>query len=331
MTAYDLNVSVTNYGASLQDVRLSGNPLPLVLGFSAPDDYASHSAHMGATAGVYANRIAAGQFTIDDVTYQLDRNENNRTTLHGGRQGTGTQIWDLIEADEEKAVFALTQPDGFMGFPGKIDLRCTYQITAKGTLAISYHATTSKPTFVNLAHHSYFRLDDAPDISGHELQVFADRYLETDDDNLPHDGAPVWVAGTAYDFRSQTKIGNHNIDHNFCLDTKISAKSSAHSSAQQFAGAELRPVARLYSPLSSLSLQVSSDQPGLQIYTAHHLCEAAPNHHGRPYRAFDGICLEPQNWPNSPNRDDFPSSLLRPDEAYHQRLELYFCDESVNQ
>lgn len=315
MTAYDLDVSVTNYGASLQDLRLSGHALPLVLGFPAATDYANHKAHIGATAGIYANRIAGGQFTIDDATYQLSCNEHNRTTLHGGTNGIGTQIWDLVDAADDKAVFAITQRDGHMGFPGNINVTCTYQITAKGTLSISYRATTSKPTFVNLAHHSYFRLDDAPDISDHELAIFADHYLGVDDDNLPCEGAPLCVAGTPFDFRSQRLIGNVPIDHNYCL-APLPSKNAG-----------LRPVARLYSPKSKISLQVSSDQNGLQCYTAHHLDEMAPNHHDRPYRAFDGICLEPQNWPNSPNRDDFPSSLLRPDEIYHQRLELYFRDE----
>ena len=307
MNAHGLRAAVTNYGASLQDLRLISHDIPLVLGFTDAKDYATHTAHMGAAAGRYANRIAGGMIEIDGKRYQLDRNEGGTNTLHGGMHGCGTTLWELIEADESHALFRLEEPDGHMGFPGSVRYLCRYEIRANATLSISYEARTTAPTYVNLAHHSYFRLDREADISGHELEILADAYLPVDAQNLP-DGRLLPVANSPFDFTKMKPLGRQKFDHNFCLDPSQN----------------LRQIARLYSPYSGIEILLSSDQPGLQLYTAHHLDESAPNHHGRAYGAFDGVCLEPQNWPNSPHMDAAPSSLLRPDETYHQTLILQF-------
>jgi len=314
MNAHGLYACVTNYGASLQDLRLNSHDMPLVLGLTAPEDYASHNAHMGATAGRYANRIAGGSVVIDGQAHQLDRNEGGKNTLHGGRKGCGTALWELIEAGENYAIFCLEESDGHMGFPGAVRYLCHYEIMANATLAISYEASTTATTFINLAHHSYFRLDEQTDISGHELQIQACHYLPVDELNLP-DGRIMPVANTAFDFTKRTPIGRREFDHNFCLTPAD----------------EMRQIARLYSPHSGIEMVLCSDQTGLQFYTAHHLDERAPNHHGRAYGAFDGICLEPQNWPNSPHMKDAPSSLLRPDETYRQKLTLQFSHKAVQQ
>ena len=195
-----------------------------------------------------------------------------------------------------------------MGFPGNVRYLCRYEITANATLAISYEARTTAPTFINLAHHSYFRLDKQADISGHELQILAQDYLPVDAQNLP-DGRIMPTAHTPFDFTKRTPIGRREFDHNFCL-----------APAQT-----LRQIARLYSPYSGIEMVLSSDQPGLQFYTAHHLNESAPNHHDRAYGPFDGVCLEPQNWPNAPHMKAAPSSLVRPDETYRQNLTLQFA------
>ena len=307
MTSNGLFVGVTNYGASLQDLRLTDDNKPLVLGLLDPRSYHLQSSHMGATAGRYANRIADGHITIDGQDYQLDKNENDSATLHGGRNGCGRRLWQLEQSDETSAIFTLEEEDGFLGFPGALSLRAHYQITGFQELTISYEATTTKPTFVNLAHHSYFRLDDAPDISEHELQIMADHYLPVTDDNLPL-GTMADVADTPFDFRERRAIGHQAYDHNFCL--------TPHQG--------LRPIAQLYSPRSGIEMTVSSDQIGIQFYNAAHLCESADNHHGRAYKGFDAVCLEPQFWPNSPNEPHFPSALLRPEERYHQQLVLSF-------
>ena len=312
LKAHGLYVTLTNFGASLADLRLEGHDTPLVLGFTNIQDYATHKSHMGATAGRVANRIAGGEICLEGRLYQLDKNEAGTTTLHGGASGCGTRLWDLEEASATKICFTLEDEDGHMGFPGHVQMRCLYEITSHHTLRISYHATTTRPTFVNLAHHSYFRLDKQDDISTHELEIMADHYLPVDEKNLPT-GRIAPVAGTKFDFRQKRAIGPAPIDHNFCL---------------HHAGS-LRPVARLSSPASGIEMTLSSDQPGLQCYTAHHLAETAPNHHGRPYRAFDGICLEPQAWPNAPHMPDFPSICLMPGEIYKQTLILTFSEKGL--
>ena len=149
MSAHGLDVRVTSYGASLQDLRLTGQSLPLVLGFEDAAAYASHSAHMGASAGRYANRIADGSFAISGHIYHLDKNEAGKHTLHGGQKGCGTALWDLTKCGPDFATFTLTEPDGHMGFPGQVSLSCTYQIMATNKLAITYQGTTTKPTHIN--------------------------------------------------------------------------------------------------------------------------------------------------------------------------------------
>lgn len=314
ISAHGLSVSVTNYGASLHDLRLTDHNQPLILGFSDPSDYAHHHSHMGATAGRYANRISPAEITIDGKHHLLDANENGTTILHGGAQGCGTRLWQLVHHDKTSITFRLIEEDGHMGFPGKVEIEACYEVTAHQTLTISYHATSTAPTFMSLAHHSYFRLDNEADISAHELQIMAEQYLPVDDANLPT-GEIATVANTAFDFRQQTAIGPRAFDHNFCL-------SSTTPSA-------IRPVARLFSPHSGIEMSIASDQPGLQFYTAHHLDERAPNHHGRPYRGFDGVCLEPQNWPNSPHMPHFPSSLLPKGAHYQQTLSLAFAHKGA--
>ena len=312
LNADELSVTLTNYGASLQDLRLDGHDIPLVLGFPDAQDYRTQSSHMGATAGRFANRIAGGIITIDGQSYQLDRNEADTNTLHGGSGGCGTRVWQVARMTHKSVCFTLDDEDGHMGFPGHVKMQCLYQITGPRTLSISYEATTSRPTFINLAHHSYFRLDRQDDLSSHELQIMADHYLPVDEANLPL-GKPEDVSGTRFDFRQKHGFVGDDFDHNFCLND----------------AGRLRPVARLSSMASGIVMTLSSDQPGLQFYTSHHLAETAPNHHGRPYEAYDGICLEPQAWPNAPHMPHFPTALLRPGETYRQSLILSFSDDGA--
>ena len=305
LSAYGLNASVTNFGASLQDLRLADDDIPLVLGFENPSDYATNTSHLGASAGSYANRIANGRYQLNDKTYQLDQNENNQHMLHGGHQGTGVQLWDCIEACDDAVLFQLHQPSGHMGFEGDLELICRYEMVAPQILSITYEAVCDRPRFINIAHHSYFKLDDSPTIDNHELEIYADEYLPVDDNNIPT-GELCPVAHTDFDFRKKRPIGNKAYDHNYCLAPSDS----------------IRPVARLRSARSGLCLTLHSDQIGLQFYSSDHLDEQAPNHHGRPYQPRDGICLEPQFWPNSPNMPHFPSAYVPAHTRYKQTLWL---------
>ena len=305
LSAHGLTASVTNFGASLQDLRLTSDDMPLVLGFKNPSDYASHKSHIGASAGSYANRIANGRYELDGITYQLDQNENQKHMLHGGQEGTGVCLWHCLDANNEGVTFGLTHPSGHMGFDGNLEMTCRYELLENQILAITYEAICDQPRYINIAHHSYFRLDSSPTINDHELEIYADHYLPVDGDNIPT-GKMASVAETAFDFRAKKPIGTNAYDHNFCLPPCET----------------IRPVARLVSAQSGLCLTLHSDQTGLQFYTSDHLSEQAPNHHGRPYRPRDGICLEPQFWPNSPNEPDFPSAYVPANTKYKQNLWL---------
>lgn len=308
------SVKLVSFGASISDLRMKGIDHPLVLGLQNPHDYPLQSSHLGATAGRVANRISGGQFHLNGRLYELDRNENGKHMLHGGAQGSGVQNWHLDHATDTEALFTLHQPDGWMGFPGNVDMHCHYEITDDCELTIRYTAQTDKACPINLAHHSYFKLDDSDDIRHHMFQIEADHYLDVDQDNIPT-GKLVPVAGTPFDFTSPRFIENNHFDHNFCLrdgETK------------------LRKIAFAKSELSGISLTLYSDQKGVQFYTSQHLSEDLNTIHGRAYHRLDGFCLEPQNWPDACNHEAFPSSILSEDEGYSQIIKLQFARDTAS-
>ena len=197
-----LTAHIMNWGAVLQDLRLAGHDAPLVLGFDHFDDYPVHSPYMGAIAGRYANRIAGGRFTIDGQQYQADKNFLGKHTLHGGSKSFGKQPWEVLLHGDDILTLALHDPAGAMGFPGAIDVTCTYRMKIPGTLSVELSATCDEPTLCNLAHHSYFNLDDggSGDILDHRLMLAAQAYLPVDDELIPT-GVVEPVDGTAFDFR----------------------------------------------------------------------------------------------------------------------------------
>ena len=310
-------VGLVSYGASICDIRVKDIAHPLVLGLKNPDDYRRQSSHLGATAGRVANRIAKGAFDLNGQSYQLDQNENGRHMLHGGAQGCGVQNWQFSKLDKTSALLTLQQPDGWMGFPGNVTFTTHYEITGKEELTITYSAKTDRPCPINLAHHSYFKLDEAEDIRHHLFQIEADHYLPVNEDNIPT-GTIAPVAGTKFDFTSPRLLEGNRFDHNFCLkDAMIKERLSRKSKT-------MRKIAFVQSQLSGISLSLYSDQQGVQFYTAHNLHEDLQTIHNRPYHAYDGFCLEPQIWPDACNHDAFPSSIIAEDETYHQSLRLVF-------
>ena len=305
-------VGLVSYGASICDIQMEPIAHPLVLGLQNPEDYRLQSSHLGATAGRVANRISQGTFHLNGHKYQLDRNENARHTLHGGQHGCGVQNWHLDRATDTEALFKLDQEDGWMGFPGEVQFTCHYEITDKCELTIRYGARTTKSCPINLAHHSYFKLDDSDDIRHHLFQIHADHYLAVDEENIPT-GEIMAVADTEFDFTEPRKIGAHRFDHNFCLKDN---------------DAKMRKIAFVKSELSGVSLTIYSDQPGVQFYTSQHLCEDLNTIHNRPYHPCDGFCLEPQIWPDACNQKEFPSPIIAEDEVYHQELRLAFAQDT---
>lgn len=311
-----LTASIINWGAVVQDLRLAGHEAPLVLGFDRFEDYPAHSPYMGAIAGRYANRIADGHFKIGGKTYQADKNFLGKHTLHGGSKSFGKQVWEVLLHGDDFVTLALHDPDGAMGFPGTLSVTCTYRMKIPGTLSVELSATTDEPTLCNLAHHSYFNLDDggSGDILDHRIVLPAMAYLPVDEELIPT-GLVQPVEGTAFDFRRPRTIGLEQegeqvlYDHNFCIAA---------------ARGPLRQAAWVQGATSGVEMEVWSTEPGVQFYGGKGVNPPVPGHDGRTYRPYAGFALEPQTWPDSPNRPYFPQAVLWPGEVYRQVTEYRF-------
>jgi aldose 1-epimerase len=318
---------VVEWGASLRDlvVPLShGRRQRVVLGLAGIADYPEHASHMGAIAGRYANRVGGGRFVLDGKEYWLPLNQDGRQSLHGGGKGFGKRPWTIVASDDTSVTLALVSPDGDAGYPGRLNVWCRYGLVADAALRIELTATTDAPTIVNLAHHSYFRLDDGPDILDHELEVRANLMTPVDADLIP-DGSLVAVEGTPFDFRKLRPVRRLATDgtriwydHNYILRRDRREISGA-------AGLELAHAATLRSARSGLAMQLWTTEPALQVYDGFKLAPPVPGLDGQRYGACAGLALEPQHVPDSPNLPHFPSTVLRPGEVYRQVSEYRFA------
>ena len=291
---------VMTWGASLIDLRVEGVDHPLVLG---SDDFAAYLGPMryfGAIVGPVANRIAGGRMTVAGQAYQLDLNEAERTTLHGGFTGLSDQNWTVTYGDESSVTFGLRHKDGVGGFPGDIDISVRYSLNINGALTIEIEGRTDRPTMFGPAFHGYWSLDGRDDIAAHQLAVHADAYLPVDDTIVPT-GGPLPVAETSFDYR-HPKVPDPSLDHNFCL-------ARTHG--------QMRHAATLEG--GKLRLDIETTEVGLQVYSGGGL-DTAPSNGltGRPHGPNAGIAFEPQFWPDSPNHPDFPSPALLPGQTYRQ-------------
>jgi aldose 1-epimerase len=309
--------AVLDYGARLCDLEVplaDGRIRRVALGYRDLAGYLADNASLGAVCGRYANRIAAGRFTLDGKVWQLTCNEAGRTHLHGGAVGFGKRHWRIVASDETSLTLALTSPAGEEGYPGTLEARCIYRVAAPATLRLELSATTDAPTIVNLAHHPYFSLGEGGPIGNHLLAIDADCCTPTDEMLIPT-GEILPVAGGAFDFRSLRPIARtggappFDYDINFVLDG---------------AGAGLRRAATVLAPDHSLRMEVHTTTPGLQLYDGAKLAASHPGLDGRPLVPHAGFCLEPQNFPDAPNHVNFPSAVLRPGEVYRQTTEYRF-------
>ena len=315
LSAHGLSAKMMPWGAVLMDLRLEGHEAPLVLGFDDPALYPEHSRYFGATAGRVANRIGHGQFTIDGQTFQADQNFMGRHMLHGGAAGIGKRIWDVVDHGPAHVQMQIGLSDGEMGFPGNMVVKARFSLEREATFRVVYTATTDAPTLCNLAHHTYWCLDDTGDLSAHHLQLDAGRVTEVDADFIPTGRCPD-VAGTRYDFRAGRPVleAGQPIDHNLCL-----------SESRQPA----RPIGRLWSAVSGISMGITTTEPGIQVYDGAKLDVPVPGLGGRGYGAHAGLALEPQIWPDAINHSTFPSPVLRPGETYEQITEFRFSREET--
>ncbi|GAB4573543.1 MAG: galactose mutarotase [Rhodothalassiaceae bacterium] len=307
-----LSASVLPMGATIVALRLmmDEGPRHLTLGFPDSGAYPDRSPHFGAIAGRYANRIRDGRFTLDGRTCQLSCNQAGRHHLHGGVRGFAKRLWTVREVSPDSISLHYRSLDGEEGYPGTLDAFCTYRLIEDATLEVVLTAETDRPTIVNLVHHSYFNLDGSGTISPSRLKIDAAHYVPVDADYIPTGGiAPV--ADTVFDFREMRSIAAPGAapfpyDHCFLLDgSKVDADGLARA-------------ARLEAAAGDLAMEVRTTEPALHFYAGHKIATTDPGHHGVPYPAFSGLCLEPQLPPDSPNRPEFGDPVLRPGERYCQ-------------
>lgn len=308
ISGHGLTATFLELGAVLHDLRLDGHDAPLVLGLRDLDGYPAQSFYMGATAGRCANRIGGAAFELDGTTHRLDANFLDEHHLHGGAAGTGKRIWEVLDHEVDAIRFGLTLADGEMGYPGAMRVEAFFSVAPDAMLRVVYRATCDAPTLCNFAHHSYWCLDGTGDLSSHVLTVDADRYTPVDDALIPTGVAPV--DGTRFDFRGGRALpGEGTLDHNLCLCD---------------ARRPLRQVAVLRSTASDVEMRLATTEPGLQVYDGAKLAVDRPGLDGRRYGPHAGVALEPQVWPDAPNRPDFPSAVLRPGETYEQTTTFTF-------
>jgi len=264
----------------------NGRQANVVLGFDTPEEYRDNPRYLGAIIGRYANRIANARFTLDGKTYRLAAN-NGPNHLHGGRTGFDKVVWRAA-CEVSSLELRYRSPDGEEGYPGTLDVRVTYVLTDRNELVVDYFATTDKATPVNLTQHSYFNLAGDGDVSDHLLQIDADAITAVNENLIPT-GVIATVAGSPFDFRTLTCIGERrdgNYDHNFVLNGGV----------------------RVVEPKSGRMLDMQTTEPGMQLYTGYER----------------GLCLETQHFPDSPNHAEFPSTILRPGSEYRSRTAFTF-------
>jgi aldose 1-epimerase len=325
---------VLTYGAILQSLVTpdrEGRPANVVLGFRDLGDYVERSPYFGATIGRYANRIADGSFVLDGRRHQLALNDPGRPNcLHGGERGFGAQVWQargVSTANGPGVELTRVSPDGEEGFPGTMRATVTYTL-AEGRLRIEYRAETDAPTVVNLTNHTYLNLagEGGGTIVDHELTLAAEHYLPVDHNLLPR-GGPAPVAGTPFDFTGPGPIGRHLEDPHEQL--KIAGGYDHCWALDGGRTPSPRPVARLADPGSGRILEVSTTEPGIQVYTANTFDGALTGTSGAAYVQYAGVALETQHFPDSPNRPAFPTTRLDPGSPYHSVTELRFRTSSV--
>jgi aldose 1-epimerase len=310
-----MSVSLMDYGATVVKLIVpdrNGKLDDVALGFDRLAPYFHQTAYFGAIVGRYANRIANGRFQFGRTIYQLPRN-NGPNMLHGGLRGFDKRVWkvDPVESDTPAVRFSRLSPDGEEGFPGNLFVSVTYTLTDANELRISYQATTDKATIINLSHHTYFNLAGAGrgTILNHVLTLHADAFTPVDATLIPT-GEIKQVEGTPWDFRTPTPIGLHlketggkpvGYDHNYVLNKGFFS--------------DMDVAAEVYEPKSGRTLTVTTDQPGIQFYTGNFL-DGSLGGKGGIYRQYGGFCLETQHFPDSPNHDNFPSTVLTPGQAF---------------
>ena len=327
-----LTLEVSDFGGRL--VRCwapsrRGRLADVTLGWNTVGEYEKYGFSMGTLIGRFGNRIRDGRFVLDGTAYQLPVNEvtpePRHCNLHGGPDGWDKKVWTVESYEKDRLVLSLVSPDGDMGFPGTVKATVTYEVLPGNVWRLTYRATTDRPTVLNLTHHSYWNLsgEASGDVLGQLLRINADRYTQTDAGLIPTADAPV--EGTGMDFRELRPIGakadlmkaepafapmNNWYDHNFVLNGN---------------DGEMKLAAEMRDPLSGRKLEVWTTEPCMQMYGAQNMTDKLPaKEKGRRLCQYAGLALETQHYPDSPNRPEFPTTVLRPGETFSSVTEYRF-------
>ena len=318
------SIQVSSVGAGIVSVNVpdkNGVIADVVLGYPDPMSYFADGPCAGKIPGRYANRIAKGHFTLDGKEYELPIN-NGPNHLHGGPQGFQNQVWES-RIHEDGVEFLYFSEDGEMGYPADLKAVARYEWSEDNELRLTLTATCDAPTIVNLTNHAYFNLngEGSGDILSHLLQLNASEYLPTDETLIPL-GESAPVAGTPMDFVVEKPLGR-DIKEDF----PALKYGKGYDNCWVIDGAErgqLQEAATLYSPESGRVLTVSTTQSGVQVYTGNWLSGCPVGKCGRSYNDYEGVAIECQNFPDAPNKEDYPSPVLRPGEVYQQAIIFAF-------
>ena len=320
-------VTISNYGAKIVSLMIPdkhGKLIDVVTGHGSIDDYLkSEEPYFGAICGRYGNRIAKGAFTLDGIIYDKLAINNGPNSLHGGIKGFNAVVWDMKQIDNQTVELNYISVDGEEGFPGTLKTTLIYFLTDDNEVVISYQAVTDKPTVLNLTNHSYFNLSGAgdPSVNDHLLMINADYYLPTDDTAIPY-GPKEKVENTPMDFRELHPVGER-IDEDF--EQLIFGKGYDHTYVlNKKEENELSFCARCISPKTGIVMDTYTTEPGVQLYTGNWMTGNLEGKNGQHYPARAALCLETQHFPDSPNKPEYPSTVLRPDEVFDSKTVYAF-------
>lgn len=319
--AEGISVTLITFGASVISIKMpdaDGNVEDITLGYKDLTGYENDKSYFGATVGRYANRIAKGKFTLDGIEYKLSTNDNINH-LHGGNKGFNKVVWKaepFVNDNEVGVKFEYLSADGEEGYPGNLNASVNYSLNNNSELKIDYTAETDKKTIINLTHHSYYNLSGNAkrSILDQYLTIYAYKYTPVDGTLIPT-GEIIKVKETPFNFLQAKKIGAEidevpgGYDHNFVL---IDSDES------------IKKAAELYDEISRRKVEIFTTEPGLQFYSGNFLDGTIIGREGIPYKKYFGLCLEPQKFPDSPNKNNFSNAVLVPGEIYNHTTVIKF-------
>ena len=316
----DITVRLITYGATMTSLVTpdrDGNLADIVLGYDDISGYENDPIFSGCIVGRFANRISNASFELEGKKYELAQNFQGGHHLHGGEVGFNARIWSskiIKQSNGSGVAFTLVSPDGEEGYPGRLEVRVKYLLNDNNDLTIDYWASTDKTTHINLTQHSYYNLagHDSGNVHGHFVRLYCDHYLPVDEHGVPT-GEIKSVEGTEFDFRDgariDRKVGDGRYDHNYVLATQRPEKPIL--------------LARVSEGTSGRGMAVRTDQPGVQFYTSIHMKET-PGKNGAVYNTNQALCLETQHFPDTPNKPNFPTTVLTAGEEFRSRTIHHF-------